>query len=215
MKKLWFFAIIYFAVYLASNYSPSVNALSNDYTSFAEINITTGRLLENYTDKDYSTYYKKVSKRKIFGWRTYIVNDNVSATFISETLYSYYNNASSSITYTLTTVGETIQKTSISATGSISYSLSNTTNVKKFKNGLDASLKMEATYNETISYKETEKTEITIEAGTTCLVYMTGNAKVKNGVAAKYVWWHRQIRGGFEYFTITDLYPRIEKRKLW
>ena len=66
-------------------------AQASHYLGYERIEMSSGKLLADFTDKEYKTYYKKVKKLKFDGWRVYIVNDNTKASFISETLFSYYN----------------------------------------------------------------------------------------------------------------------------
>lgn len=209
MKKLWFFALFYLSFFVLCN---SVHADTGDYTTYSVIKLSKGSLLEEFTDQQIEEYQKKCNKRKWMGWRTYTVNNKVQATFISDTIYSFYNDGPSKIDYELTTVASCNTKTAISATGSLSYSLKG--DIKKFKNGLDSALKMEGSYNKISEVKETEKISLDVDPYTEVKIYMTGNAKVTNGYAKRYVWWIGCESGGFEYFTITNLYTRIEKKEL-
>ncbi len=209
MKKLWFFALLFFGMFIFDN---SVKAKDGDYTSFSEVNLVSGKLLANFTDAEIDEYDKKLDKKRFIGWNTNVVNKNVTATFISETLFSFYNDGATPIEYELQTVTNTTTKTSISCTGTIDYSLKG--DVKKFKNGLDVQLKMDGSYTKTVDIKQTEKFKLNIDVGTMVVIYLTGTGKVTNGAARRYLFWIVTEKGGFEYFTITNLYPRIEKIKI-
>lgn len=212
MKKIFLCFIVLGAIF--SFVSTTTKASSLDYKYFSEIYMTKGKLLCNYTQKNYDEYYGSVKKKKMFGWRTFIVNDASDASFVSEKLCSFSNRGTTPIKYSLDTVAEEITKTSISSSGSIKYAFNSVSANKQFKNGLDVETKMEYTYNKTISFKESESTNIVVDPGTMCNIYITGNAKVTNGVAARYFFWIRKDLGGFEYFTITDIYPQVEIVKL-
>lgn len=206
MSKIFFIAICFLSTFM---FTHTTKADSGDYTTFAEIELAEGKLLSKFSNEEIDEYLAYVKKRKFSGWNVYTINNDIKATFISETLFSFYNTGTTPIYYELQTVSDTTTKMSISATGSISYSLKG--DIKKFKNGLDASLKIEASYTKTISIKETEKFKLEVDPNTVAVIYLTGSGRVTNGVAARYLFWFETESGGFEYFIVTNLYPRIEK----
>ena len=180
----------------------------NSYTAFQEITLERGKMLADFTEEEYDKYYEKVNKRCFWGWRTYYVNENIKAKYISETIFSYYNNGTSSITYTYNLTKSETAKLSISGTGSISYSLNGTK--KTFKNGLSAALKLEADYSKTSQTSEASSFKLVIEPNTVANLRIVGEGKLSNGVASKYIFWIRNSIGGFEYFIVTTEYPRLE-----
>ena len=94
MKKILLLSIFLFLICIVKNVSAEEN-----YDTFQEIDIYSGKMLEDYTNEEYKKYYKNVDKRKFWGWRTHVVNKNIKAKFISETVFSYYNNGKTPITY--------------------------------------------------------------------------------------------------------------------
>ena len=46
------------------------------------------------------------------------------------------------------------------------------------------------------------------------ILYIYGEGRISNGVAAKYFFWIRRNLGGFEYFEMTTSYQRLEKVKI-
>ena len=126
MKKILVLSILVLLLTFTTKVSASEN-----YDTFQEIEISSGKLLEDYTEEEYNTYYKSVDKRKFWGWRTNTVNKNVKAKFVSETVFSYYNNGLTPITYKYKLSESVVNKFSISATGTIKYDVSGT--VKNFK----------------------------------------------------------------------------------
>jgi len=185
---------------------------SSDYQSFESITMTTGDLLVDYSSSDYKTYYKKVNKRRFAGWSVYIVNSNVKATFISETLFSYYNNGYTEINYTYTLDRKVSTKFGLSSSGSIG--VKSTSNSKVFKNNLDASLKLSTDYTLSTEDKESYEVDLKVDPGTQVDLYIYGEGKITNGVAARYIFWIRADRGGFEVFVVTTEYQRLEKKKI-
>ena len=203
MKKILVLCISIFLLCLCTKVEAS-----ESYDTFQEIEIYSGKLLKDYSDAEYSEYYKKVDKRKFWGWRTYTVNRDIKAKFISETVFSYYNNGQTPITYKYELNESVVNKYSISATGSIKYSVSGT--IKEFKNNLDAETKINVTNEVTTTKKEQENLEVKIDPKTVANLRLVGEARVTNGVAAYYIFWIRVERGGFEYFVVTTQYPRLE-----
>ena len=181
---------------------------SVSYDNFQEIEISSGKLLSDYTENEYSKYYKKVLKRKFMGWNTYDVNKDIKTKFVSETVFSYYNQGKTSVTYNYSLSNSKTSKFSISATGSISYSFNN--GKKTFKNGLSAALKIDGSYTETTDTKEEESLKVVIDPGTCATLRIIGEGKLTNGVAAYYFFWINSKKGGYEYFIVTTEYPRLE-----
>ena len=118
LKKSMIFSLM---IMLMIFFAHLARAESN-YQNFQEINLSEGKMLDSYTDKEYKQYYKKVEKRKFWGWRIYYVNRNIETTYISETVFSYYNNGTSTIKYDYSLKESNTSKLSVSGTGSISYS---------------------------------------------------------------------------------------------
>ncbi len=210
MKKIWILNFIMLLLYCIT-YKSLCTISAKDYTEYQEIILSKGKMLANFTDEELQKYYKEVEKTKFFGWNTFIINKKYKANFISDTIYSFYNTGTTAVDYDLNCVYETTSKTSISCTGSISYSFKGTSENKRFKNDLDAALKMEYSNVTTDNYKQTEKMTIKIDPNTKLIIYISGSGTVLNGVGAYYIFWIRSELGGFEYFTVTDEYPRIEK----
>lgn len=203
MKKILLISIFLFLICIVKN----VSAVE-DYNTFQEVDIYSGKMLDDYTTEEYNKYYKNVDKRKFWGWRTHVVNKNIKAKFISETVFSYYNNGKTPITYKYELSKSVVNKYSISASGSIKYNING--EIKKFKNNLDAEVKINVTDETVTTTKEQNDLQIIIDPFTVANLKIVGEAKITNGVAAYYVLWIRIERGGFEYFVVTTQYPRLE-----
>lgn len=205
MKK-YVIVIMLFMVCLSSN------SVSASHTSFQELEIYEGKLISDFTDSEYEEYYSKVSSRKFIGWNTYYVTTKASCRFIAETLFSYYNAGTSSISYTYSSTLNNSTTMSLSATGSISYSISG--NIKTFKNGLDTTLKITGEYKTTEDEKETVTMKFECDPGTKVTMYTTGEGYLYNGVARRYFFWISMEKGAFEYFVMSTKYQRLEKVKI-
>ncbi|MBU1093647.1 MAG: hypothetical protein KKH01_04210 [Firmicutes bacterium] len=208
MKKI-VFLVLFVACFLGSEL---IALGSTNYQSFESITLPSGELLEDFSDDDYKTYYKKVDKRKFMGWNVYKVNSNVKITYVSETLFSYYNDGYTAIDYTYTLDRKVSSKLGLSATGTIGIK----TSAEKvaFKNNLDGSLKLSADYTVSTEDKESYEISLKVDPGTQVDLYIYGEGKITNGVASRYFFWIRADRGGYEVFVVTTEYQRLEKKKI-
>lgn len=206
MKKIAVF-VLFLLVIL------SAQSVKADHTSFEQLNLTSGKLISEYSNSDLKNDYKKVDSRKFMGWRVHIKNDDVKATFIKETLFSYYNDGYTPIKYKYNLELKSSSKLSLASTGSIGYNSSKTD--KGFKNGLNASIKLDTSYTKNEDKTEKYNIEFEIDPGTQVDLYVYGEGKLTNGVAANYIFWIRERRGGFEYFVVTTQYQRLEKKRIW
>ncbi|MBU1140965.1 MAG: hypothetical protein KKG64_00420 [Firmicutes bacterium] len=185
---------------------------TTNYQSFESLTLTTGSLLEDFSKDDYKEYYKKVDKRKFIGWNVYKVNSNVKVSYISETLFSYYNDGYTAIDYTYKLDRKVSSKLGLSATGTIGIKVSSTK--PAFKNNLDGSLKLTADYTVSEEDKESYEISLKVDAGTQVDLYIYGEGKITNGVASRYLFWIRMDRGGYEVFLVTTQYQRLEKKRI-
>ncbi len=189
-----------------------LDSQAGTYQTYESIELESGMLLEDFTDKDYRLYYTKVHKLKFSGWRVYIVNDDIKATYISETMFSYYNDGYTAINYEYSLERSASSKIALSATGSIGLKMNK--DIPTFKNGLDSSLKLSAEYTINSTEKETYYLKFLVDPGTQVDLYVYGEGKITNGVAARYSLFIRVEKGGFEIFVVTTEYQRLEKKKI-
>lgn len=209
MKK-WFLLLFCVFIYTLSHFEIKANA---NYKTFESITLTSGKLLKDYTDKEYKDYYKKVSKRKFYGWRTHEVHTDIKVKYKTETCFSYYNDGLTPIKYTYMMQKKQVDSMHISASGNIKVSL--TGNVKKFKGGLNSELKVSGDFKSSSDVKEEFEIKMDIDPGTMANLYVYGEGLISNGVAANYLFWIRTKRGGYEIFYVTTQYYRLEKVTIW
>lgn len=205
MKK-WFLFLCLLVLVTTKN---SLLRADSDYKAFQEIEIESGKFLSDFTTKEFNEYYKKVTKRRFWGWKVNTINKDVKVTYKTETLFSYFNDGTSDIEYSYKLSKKSVTSRSLSSTGSISVDASGP--IQKFKGGLDASLKIV----DTSKYEKTETEETSykakVDAGTMLNLYIAGEGKITNGVACNYMFWIRTQKGGFEMFVVTTQYQRLEK----
>lgn len=212
MKKVWILLIISINIILLSLLKVNVYAAEDTYLTYNEIMLSTGKLLSNFTKEEYEMYYKEVEKVTFWDVNVYTVHENIDATYISQTLYSVDNQGSTDISYELDVVVEMANKTTWNVDGSIDGAIKGS--VKSFKVDLAAKAGVDYSSTTSSSRKETQKMKLNIEANSRAIVYLMGNAKVTNGVCAVYIFYIHMGSSGFEYFTLVNQYPRMEKRAL-
>ncbi len=212
-RKLLIFVLTIFSLVTLSFNMVKTKAVScSDYQRFTSITPSSGKLLVNYSETELKTYIKATKKKRFSGWRISYINKRSKCNFLSETILSIFNTGTTPIKYKVSEVDSKVVKTSVSCTGSIGYKMSG--DVKKFKHNLDTSLKMQADYSVTVDVKTTENLEIDIDPGTKAVMYLQGTGYLTNGYARYYSFWITQMAGGFEFFEITDIYPKIVKVKI-
>lgn len=188
---------------------PNISYASSNYKSFETFTLEKGKLLSDFTTAEYNEYYKHIDKRKFFGWNTYEVHRDIKTYYIAETLFSYHNQGTTPIDYTYKYTKKEYSKLNLSATGSIGIKVSG--EKKGFKNNLDGQLKLSADYTNTKEEQETFEIKLKVDPGTQLDLYIYGEGKITNGVAAYYLSFIRLQRGGYEIFLVTTQYQRLEK----
>ena len=188
-----------------------INAQTDDYNNFNEIVMSNGKLLKYFTDEELESY-KSNLKNKFIGIDVYIVNKNVEATYISETLYNVYNSGKTNVEYQLDIVVEKSEKVTWEVSGELSPTAKGT--IKMFQVNLASEVGVDYKKVTESSTKTTEKIDLTVEPNSRAIIYLMGRARVTNGVAKVSICFINTATFGFEYFTIINQYPRLEKRSL-
>lgn len=206
MKKL---VIGLMLVFISSLYIQESNA--SDYLTYQEIVFEQNgaKLLEDYSNSDYETYYDKIDKKKFWGWRTHSWFNNENVSFIKDTLFIIINEGDTPITHTLSIKSEEYSKKQFSVTGSLGVEGSGKD--KGFKLGLEEKLKVSIS---TEVYKEIEEEfeiKIYIDPMTKLIVEVRGEGKVSNGVAKYYRFFKNVRKGGWEIFIVTTEYYSLNK----
>ncbi|MGD9964277.1 MAG: hypothetical protein AB7E16_04260 [Candidatus Izemoplasmatales bacterium] len=191
-----------------------VTVRAEEYQNYQEIVFENedAVLLKEYSDSDYKNYYKKLKKKKFFGWKIHVVNENEEVEFISETKLKIYNNGYSTIKQDISL--ETKEETSyqISASGGIKLEVKG--DVKKFKGKVDADIKASISYAKLTTTKETYDFEIIVDPKTYVKIITRGTGEVNNGVGKYYFFWINTKSGGWETFTVKTEYYEIIKERI-
>lgn len=210
MKKIILVILSFVSIMIC--FMVEVYAGEDTYETYNEIMMIQGKLLRNFTDSELELYYQEVRKPTFWGVNVHTAYKNVEATYISSTLYNVENRGNTDVSYELDIVVETNKKTSWKVTGDLSGSAKGA--IKSFKTDLAAKAGVDYTYSSSESRKETQKLKLTVEKGSRAIVYLMGSARITNGVCACYMFFIPVACCGFEYFTLVNQYPRMEKRKI-
>ncbi len=203
--------IIYILLLLCAFKGVMIQA-DSDYLAFESISIFDGKFLSDYTESEYKTYYKEVNKRRFAGWNVHYVYKDLKVTYKTQSVFSYYNDGSTPIEYSYKYENSHTSTRNITSSGSIGINVAGP--IKKFKGNLDASLKITSTTETSDKSSETWNIKMQVDPQTMANLYIAGEGKITNGVAARYLFWIELEKGGFEVFVVTTQYYRLEKVKI-
>lgn len=210
MKKITILIIVGMLLLILS----SQPVMADAYQNYQEIEFTEEdhKLLKDFKNADYTSYYSNFKKSYFMGWRILTVTKNAEVEFLSETKLKIYNNGYSTIKHTINLSTKEETKFQVSATGEIDVKV--TGNVKKFKGGLDANIKSTIQYSKSTTESESYEFVIIVDPGTYVSIVTRGTGEVSNGVAKHYVCWIQTKKGGWETFVVTSEYFEIIKDRI-
>ena len=210
-KKIGIFIILIIIFMLPINKISCNSSTTNEYSTYAAINCNSGKLIKDYTNEELVEKYKTL-KNKFRTWSVAILNENIQVDFISEVLYSFYNEGTTPIQYSVDLSEQHTKKTQFSLSGSLKAEISG--DIKKIKGGITSKLESSYDFEHTIVTKRQESIKIDVDPQTVCVIYYQGSALVTNGLAKYFGVFKVKEVGTFEIFTITNLNLRIEKVKI-
>ena len=206
MKK-WFL-FLFVLTFLTLFRSLSLKA-DSDYLAFEEIELKDGKFLKDIKESELKEYYKKIDKRKFHGWKVASMYSDKKVTYKTETLFSYHNDGTTPIKYSYSMKKKEVETRSLTSSGDIKVKV--TGKIQKFDGNLDSQLKLSSTSTKSKEIQEEYKLELNVDPGTRLNLYIYGEGKISNGVAIFYLFWLVYKKGGYEVFTVTTQYYRLEK----
>jgi hypothetical protein len=201
--------IILMLVFISSFLVKESNA--SEYLTYQEIEFEQNgaKLLEHYSNGEYEKYYDKLTKRRFWGWRTYIRFENEEVSFLKDTLFVIVNEGESPITKTFSIKTEEYVKKQYSVTGTLG--LDANASEKGFKLGLEEKLKFSITKTVYTEIEEEFEIKVLVDSMTKLTVEVKGEGKVSNGIAKYYRFFRNVKKGGWEIFVVTTEYYSITK----
>jgi len=209
MRKLFLASLVALLLALATK-----SVAAGEYLAYQEIAFEHDgpRLLDDYTDRMYEKYYKKVKKRRFWGWRVHTAYETETVYFIKETLYVIKNEGETPITETFRFETSDTVKKQYNVSGSIGLTAAGT--VKGFKLNLEQELDHSITATTTNVYEEEFNIKVLVDPGTILTVQIKGEGNLSNGVANYFIFWKSVHKGGWEVFTVTTEYYSLEKLRI-
>ena len=187
------------------------SAANDDYKTFNEIIMADGKLIRYYTDEQLEEYKYKLKKR-LAGVDIVVINENVEASYISETLYNVHNTGKTDIKYQLDITVTKNEKITWEVSGDLNAAAKGT--IKLFQVNIENKLGIDYKKTNEKTEKVTEKIDLVVEPNSRAIIYLMGRARVTNGVGKISVLYLGNTTFAFEFFTIVNQYPRLEKRSL-
>jgi len=186
-------------------------ACASEYLTYQEIEFKQNgaKLLENYSDGEYEKYYEKLTKKKFWGWRTYIRYENEEVSFLKDTLFVIINEGTSPITENFSIKKEESIKKQYSVTGTLGLDVN--ASDKGFKLGLEEKLKFSITKTVYTEIEEDFQIKVLVDPMTKLTIEVRGEGKVSNGVAKYYRFFKNVKKGGWEIFVVTTEYYSLNK----
>lgn len=211
MKRL--ILLLFFVVFIFfPMFSLEAKEVNTEYWSYPEIIMSSGKLLKNFTEKEYEELYNQIDGVHFLEIIIKQANVNVKASYISDVLLSYENRGKTNVELNKTVSIETNQKMSFSTSGNLSVGGAGT--LKKVK--LEASAKASISYSSSSeeSIKEKRDMKIIVEPNSKMIMYLTGDLTISNGVVKIYEFFFNIYSGGYECATINTQYVRLEKETI-
>lgn len=187
---------------------------ASDYETYQEVTFehSGAKFLDEYTNKMYKKYYKKVKRRRFWGWRTYTKYDAEPVTFTKDTLYVIVNEGT-------TPIRQEFEFKSIETTTK-QYNVSGNLNmtaegeIYTIELGFEEELDWEILTSSTETYTEDIEIRVDIDPMTKLIVEVKGEGKISNGVAKYYRFWRNVRKGGWEVFVVTTEYYSLRKEQI-
>jgi hypothetical protein len=206
MRKI---VIVLLLVFISSFLTKESNA--SEYLTYQEIEFEQhgAKLLEDYSNGEYEKYYEKLTKKRFWGWRTFIRFENEEVAFLKDTLFVIVNEGESPITESFSIKKEEYVKKQYSVTGTLGLDVNATE--KGFKLGLEENLKFSITKTIYSEIEEEFEIKVLVDSMTKLTVEVRGEGKVSNGIAKYYRFFKNVKKGGWEIFVVTTEYYSLNK----
>ena len=199
-------------VFISSIFTLESNA--SEYLTYQdfEFDHAGAKLLENYSNAEYKKYYKKINKKRFWGWRIYTRMENEEVVFLKDTLFIVVNEGSTAIVQSLSFKSEEYVKKQYNVTGTLGLKAGATDG--GFKLGLEEKLNFSIAATVYNSVEEEYEIKVYVDPATKLTVEVRGEGKVSNGVAKYFRFYKNVKKGGWEIFVVTTEYYSLKKEVL-
>ncbi|PAT00986.1 hypothetical protein CI105_09055 [Candidatus Izimaplasma bacterium ZiA1] len=209
MKKIIIVFLVLFTLSLEKNL-----VKAGDYLAYQDISFVShgNKFISQFNEDDYKKYYKKLGKRRFFGWRTFTVFDGIKVIYDKETMYILENTGTTPIQQIYSMKTEESVKKQYSVSGNIGLSVKG--DAGGFKLGLEDNIKGSITANTLKKEDERFEVKLDVDPNTRVVVMIKGEGKITNGVAKYYRFFKNVKKGGFEVFVVTTEYFSLVKEPI-
>ena len=210
-KKIFIFMLIFLLIY---SYFPKYFSChaeqENDYLTYQEITMSSGKLIKNITKEEYDALVEKAYKNVDNMFFYYFDSQNVEASYIAETTELIENNGLGTIERKINVVVETNKKVTFSSSGSISSS--SKFGIKNIKNEITGKAGVEYSKSTTKSVKEINEFIVKVEPNSQYMVVVEGRLRISNGAVGTL--FPFPACGLFEIVTLESQFYQYEVRYL-
>lgn len=206
-KKIFIIFILSIIVYFnISKYIKPYAKVENEYLSYQEIILSSGKLIKNYTDEEKKNLKNQVTKPKLIN----IIFDSVEVegSYIANTTELIENNSDSEVKRVIKVTVETNHKVTFSSSGSITSATKG--QIKTMKSEVTSKAGIEYSSSTTKSVKEVNEFEIIFSPKSQYMVVVEGRLRVTNGYVSMFF----NNDGYFEIVTIESQFYHYEVRSL-
>ncbi|MCR5350714.1 MAG: hypothetical protein K6E20_06980, partial [Acholeplasmatales bacterium] len=160
-KIIIFFIVSFLLVAYFPECFETKAAMENEYLTYQEIIMSSGKLIKNFTNEEKANAISKINYTKPFEVAYYFDNQNVEASYISETTELIENNGTGVIERNVSVVVETNKKVTLNMSGSVASTTKS--NLKSIKNEITSKAGVEYSTSTTKSVKEVNEFLVKVE----------------------------------------------------
>lgn len=183
------------------------------YSQFKEIEfVEDGELIINMSSSRLEDNYKKLGKRKLWGWKIHYMNLLEDANFIGEEIFSRSNRTSKPYDFDYQLKEVEYAERTYGASGSITAKTKG--KISKFDLNLDTVIKGEIGSKNSVTKTEETKIKVQVMPNTKLTLRTAGDAKVSNGVSCYYVLGIIYKKGAWETIDIETIYYELIEENL-
>ena len=171
-----------------------------------------GKLLVDMEQSEIDNGFKKLGKRRLFGWKVHYFNLYEEVTFIGEEIFARSNRTSTPYEFDYYLKELDYSERSRKATGTINAKTKG--KIKKFDYNLDAEIKGEMGSKNSTTITEEIKLKVQVMPNTKLTLRTAGEAFVSNGVASYYLLGITLKKGAWESIDIHTIYYELVEENL-
>lgn len=210
-----FYALLLLIVFLIMPLK-TMAYVKTGHEEFMEINFLDkkDKLLINRDAKEIEEGYKKVSDRRVFGWKTYYFNINSQANYIGDILLSRSNRTNNPFIINYKVEEQTFKDRSYRINGSVSGKVTFGGSKSKVEGSISPSFGGYYDRRDSHTKEETTDFKLNIMPHTKLTLRITGEAYVTSGVSKYYFLGLCLRKGEWERVDVETMYYELVEENL-